>query len=537
MKKVLALVLALVMVLAMVGCSTGSETPASSVSVTVTEPSTSETTETEAEATWDTTKEDEIVLSVMNNYYTSGWKKVAEDYMALHPETTVTIDIVADNDTLFQKFATWFGSEDLTEAADITHINFCGNVGGTDNLLKKNQCYDFTSLLDTVNPYTGTTVRSYLEDVDIQGYSGEYGIYALPFDHVAVAIMVNTTLLKDNGLEVPTTMEDFIKCCETLKANGIDTPILSTAEGAYFISAMGDAALRDTYGEYMVQPGDGTYNESTMAANANYKYDAANLACDKDLKFSGERIAIANTTNGFKTDMAKSIWTEYAKVGPYFNDNFLASSSTEVLSSFEMGNGAFLISGSWNVGVLNSDLLEMGDDAFEWETINFPSYATKPEGWASGEVRSLYALGNTMGIINTQPDNEDHLNRVLDFYMYVYNPQGCATMYETTLNDGYFVQGNPAIKGVELPTELAAKLEGFVQKAPVISELDSTFGKEYYMSEDQGTYQEAFNKMSKGEITVDAFMDAIEPLCQKKLADVIDSNNFDMDPTTKDEAK
>lgn len=535
MKKLLALLLALVMVLAMVGCSSGTKDNDNSSSVTVN--AGDNTLNTDTEATWDTSKQDEIVLSVMNNYYTSGWEKMAEEYMKLHPETTVTIDVVADNDTLIQKFATWFASDDLTDAADITHINFSGNVGGTDGLLQKNQIVDFTSLLDTVNPYTGTTVRSYLEDADIQSYTGSYGMYALPFDHVAVAIMVNKTLLEKNNLSVPTTMEEFIDCCAKLKEAGIETPILATPEGAYFISALGDAAMRDMYGDFLVQTTDGLYNEDTMAANATYKYDPNNPACDKDIKLSGERIAIYNTENDFNTEIGKSIWTEYAKLAPYFNENFMASSSTEVLSSFELQNGAFLISGSWNVGVLNSDVQEMGDDGFEWETIAFPSYATKPEGWATGKIRSLYVMGNTMGIIKTHGDDEDHLNRVIDFYLYCYNPVGCATMYETTLNDGYFVQGNAAIKGVELPADIAAKLEGFIQEAPMRSDLDSTYGKEYCMSEDKGTYMDALNKLASGEVSVDEFVEILRPLCRTKLADDIEMNGYDMDPATKDQMK
>lgn len=543
MKKVLALLLALAMVLALGACSstpapqddsTSQSTPSTSDSVKVDD---STPVEPAAEVNWDTNKKDEIVLSVMNNYYTSGWKKMAEEYTKLHPETTVTVDIVADNDTYLQKFATWFGADDLMDASDIVHINFGGNVGGADNMMLKGQAYDFTDILDTVNPYSGTTVRSYQEEDALSIFTTEHGVYGLPFDHVGVALMVNTDMLKANDLQVPTTMEELLHCCEVLKAAGVETPFLSTAEGEYLVDAMGDAALRDTYGDFLYQTTDGGYDEKTMSANASYKYDANDLMCDNGIKFSGERTAIYIKDNGIQTDKSKSIWAEFAKFGPYLNENFLASASTEVLSSFEMQNGAFLCSGSWNVGVLNKDLQDMGDDAFAWETIPFPSYATKPEGWASGELRSLYSVGNAMGILKTHGEDEDHLNRVVDFYLYVYSPVGCATMFQETLGDGYFVQGNPAIKGVELPADITAKLNGFIQEAPLRSDLKDTYGRNCYMSEDKGTYLEAFNKLCKGEYDAAQFLEAIEPLVTKKVDDNITNNGWDLDPATKDEVK
>ena len=162
MKKLLAMLLVLAMALSMVACSGKSD---NGLSVGV------DDMITDAAPTWDTSKEDEIVISAMSNYYESGWKMMAEEYMKLHPETTVTIDVVADNDTLNQKFVTWFASDDLTDAADITHINFSGIVGGSDLLLERNQAYDFTELIDQVNPYTGTVMRSYLYEEDIADFT------------------------------------------------------------------------------------------------------------------------------------------------------------------------------------------------------------------------------------------------------------------------------------------------------------------------------------------------------------------------------
>ena len=152
MKKILAVLLSVILLLGAFGaCAFAEET-----------------------AKWDTTKKDEIILSVMNNYYTEGWYNAAKKYMELHPETTVTIDVVANNDALSQKFTTWFASDDLSDASDITHINF-GNIR---SMQEKGQCYDFSQILDEINPYTGKAVRDCFEEADIKTYTNEGAVVA-----------------------------------------------------------------------------------------------------------------------------------------------------------------------------------------------------------------------------------------------------------------------------------------------------------------------------------------------------------------------
>ena len=78
--------------------SSASESSATDTSASA-ESSSAASSTSEGSAAWDTSKKDTVVVSVINNFYTAGEKKLAEDYMKLHPETKVVIDVVADNDT------------------------------------------------------------------------------------------------------------------------------------------------------------------------------------------------------------------------------------------------------------------------------------------------------------------------------------------------------------------------------------------------------------------------------------------------------
>ena len=110
-KRLFALVLSVLMVLTLVP-ALGEEAAANAVG-------------------WDTSVEDEIIVTVINGYYTAGEQKLAEEYMALHPETKVTIDVIADNNSYTTKMQTVLADITADTASDIVHSNFLGNVVGS----------------------------------------------------------------------------------------------------------------------------------------------------------------------------------------------------------------------------------------------------------------------------------------------------------------------------------------------------------------------------------------------------------------------
>ena len=550
-KRVLALILAGVMALSLLlsGCGGSTATSESSTAEesSKTEESSqaeeSETNEESSEAAetsdvaWDTSVNDTIVISVINNYYTAGWKLMAEEYTKLHPETKVTVDVVADNSTYTQKMTTWLTADDLSEAADIVHVNFAaGPVGGYNVMFEKDMIYDFNDMLDETNPYdNGNLVRDSFKDSDRALLQNEGRSYALPFDFCGVAIMYNQDMLDEYGIALPTTYEELIAACETLQAAGVEVPIAASSEASWYLSAFADAALRNQEEIFLVQPEDGAYDAETMSANDGFKFDENDWTCDRYTVLSGERVAMYKLENKFTDETTVKVWEQFAAVAKYFTPNYSQAASTDVLSSFELGNSAFLLSGSWNVGVLNADMMELGDDAFEWGTMSFPGYENAPEGFQA-KMRTLYVTGNVMGIIKTQGDG-DHLERVKDFYKFCYCKEGCQKMYEATLNAGNFVQGPAAIVGVELDESLTKKLEGFVQEGSIKGDFGGICGQSGAMSEDEGTYNEALNNLLSGKITAQEFCETISPLCLKSVQDGIEKNGYDLDPSTKDEVK
>ena len=462
---------------------------------------------------------------------------MAEEYMELHPETEVVVDVVPDNDTYLQKMTTWLTSPDLTQAADIVHINFAaGPVGGYRVMYQKNMAYDFTKMLDEPNPYNdGKKVRECFVPEDLPLTKVAEGQFALPFDWVGIAIMYNKSMLDEKGISLPKTYEELDEACAKLRQGGLTSPIAATLEASWYLSSFADSALRHDEYTFLVHPEDGIWDEATMAANRDFVFDENDWTCDRYTVVSGERVAMYQKEKQFVDPKTVAVWDRFANIGKYFQPNYIAAASTEVLTSFELKNAAFLLSGSWNVGVLNSDIKEMGADGFEWGTMAFPPFANPPEGFQAG-MRTLYVVGNTMGIILTQGEG-DHLERVKDFYKFVYNPTNAQKMFETTLNAGNFVQGPPAIIGVKLSEELNQKLEGFVQKGAIKAEFGGVVGQDGVLAADKGQYTENVNKMLAGEITAQEFCTMTQPLFMRNVDDVIEKNGYDLNPATADKAK
>ena len=58
------------------------------------------------------------------------------------------------------------------------------------------------------------------EGVIESAQSADGSLYRLPLYSTCTGLIVNVTLLEENGLDIPTNYEEFVNCCETLQAAG-----------------------------------------------------------------------------------------------------------------------------------------------------------------------------------------------------------------------------------------------------------------------------------------------------------------------------
>lgn len=490
--------------------------------------------------TWDTGKEDEIVLTVVNNYYTAGQKKAAEEYMKLHPETKVTVDVVSDNNAYMTKMTTSF-SGDQADAPDIVHGNFLTQAltGSSWNAAFENGwIMDLTSMLDEENPYNdGKLVRDVFEESDIAialNRTGGDKLGILPFDKIGMAFFYNKDIFEDEGVEVPKTFEELESVCEQFRDKGYEYPISAGAETSWFLNSISDAGYRTIEQIFLVQPGDALWDPVTMADNENFVFDENDLTCDKNLINSDERIMAYKKENGVDTELNETIYSTFGRIAKYFPLNWAQADANQMLTDFESGNAPMLLQASYNAGKVLSDINMLPEkQQFEWATFQLPSFENPPEG-LQATLRGLYVLGNEISIIHKE--DEDHMARVKDFYKYMYSPDGAQMIYEETLANGNFIQGPSVIKGVVLDEELQEKLDGFIPEG-TSRDWETINGFTRVTEANKPVFYDLVNKFSMEEINASEFLEQLQPMYDEYNEEAIETAGYDLDPTTADTAK
>lgn len=531
-KKLVALLMTLTMTAAMLaGCGGNADTPNDNQDTPAADAG--DTADETSDAAWDTSKQDEIIVSVINGYYTAGEKKLAEEYTKLHPETKVTIDVIADNNSYNTKMQTILSSSDKTGTSDIVHSNFYAEVAGDGaSAISSGQLFDMATILDMDHPYQDGKVRDMFDEnvlTEMYNRASGVGLMALPFDKCGISFYYNKTAFEAAGLEAPKTWEDLLKVCETFRENGVKNPVTVSSEASWILASLADAGFRGQEYDFLVQPGDAIWDEATMAANKDFKFDENDMSCDLFTVSSTERMMMAKEDGIIFSDVSKTAWTEFANLAKYFPENYIAGGA-DTVTEFETQLSPILLSGSWNVGLILDDLNQMPEDQqFEWATFNVPGFANAPEGFGS-EMRGLYTLGNVMGILPKGDD--DHDARVLDFYLYWYSQQGAQTCYEETLSNGNYVQGPAMIKGVTLSEELNEKLAGFIVGGPVKGFSSELIGMSQTTEGDRSVHNDLINKFIAGSIDLDTFLNGMNDVMHNYTLSQMENGGYDLDPTT-----
>jgi raffinose/stachyose/melibiose transport system substrate-binding protein len=182
------------------------------------------------------------------------------------------------------------------------------SFGGTDtkDFVKTGNILDLTPILAELG------LQDKFNSLDEFTVDGK--VYGLPLAGYAEGVFYNKKMFADNGLKVPTTWDEFLKVCETLKSKKI-TPIALAGKDAWVINMLTNTLWVHSAGIDAI-PG--------VVAGTN-KWTDADLA------------------DGFKK-------LEELTKKKYFNDGALAIGYDEQKNKFAKGEAAMSVDGSWSGG-------------------------------------------------------------------------------------------------------------------------------------------------------------------------------------------
>lgn len=202
---------------------------------------------------------------------------------------------------------------------------------------------NLVALDDVVTDWSG------FSDLALTGASSRSDgkLYAVPQGVQTAQVYYNKTIFAEHGLSVPTTWDEFLAACQTLKAAGV-TPIAMPG---------GVAAQTSLAGE--------VFGNARRGADA---FATRFVAGETDLTDPDNVAAIQLV----------------ADLQPYLNDNVTSVTLDEAVTLFATGQAAMFASGTWQV----AGFANLGTK-LEYGTFNAPANAD----WPSKEVTVAYADG------------------------------------------------------------------------------------------------------------------------------------------------
>ena len=208
-------------------------------------------------------------------------------------------------------------------------------------------------------------------------------IFAVPFAAVSHFVYYNKAIFAENNIEVPTTFEEFLAVCETLKGLGIQ-PLSNGIAANWDIL---ECVLCGMIPNYIT---------------------------------AEERLAYESGEKKLNDETWIRIYSDFAKLVPYFPEAYASIDNDNANVMFGLGQSAMLIDGSWSYGTLAGDDYDVDVGFF-----SIPA----PEGLAAG-----FSLHPDFGIAGNAAS--EHPEEVKAFLEWIASVDG-ATVTASVIPDGF----------------------------------------------------------------------------------------------------
>ncbi len=295
MKKLLALILALAMCLSLVACGSSS---------------TSDSSTTGDSASGDGETLEIMMVGTTSDAYIEGYNQVISDFNETNEYgVTVEVEYISNSDYK-TKLTTLMASDAEPD------IIFTWELGYLENFVDGGKIVDLQPYLDEDEEWAESFNEGMLEQLT---YDGD--VYGIPTQQSACVMFYNKDIFEEYGLEVPTTYDEYLEICETLKAAGI-TPVslASTADDAWLVS------------QYIQQ-----------LANGIAGYDLFDSLKNGEGAWNDEAFIEAGNLFAAEVDAG------------YYEDGFTGVGSTEAELLFQTGQAAMYFNGCWEISNLDED--------------------------------------------------------------------------------------------------------------------------------------------------------------------------------------
>ncbi|NMC29676.1 MAG: extracellular solute-binding protein [Pelolinea sp.] len=295
----------------------------------------------------------------------SDWQKMADDYMAAHPNVNIEITVL-ENEAFKTKLTT------VLQSGEVPDIFQSWGGGTLKEQIDAGLLKDITADLDA----DGGAWRNTFAPGALAVFSSDGKNYGVPWDMGMVGWWYNKDLFAQAGITAtPTTWSEFLECVQKLKDAGI-TPI-SLGEG-------------DTW--------TGMHIWSYLATRIGGEA-AFTAAADRTGSFTDPAFVQAGVELKKLIDMQP------------FQDGYLGATHDEMQATFGNGKAAMELSGQWAPSVQKANSADL-EGVKNLGMFNFPAV----EGGA-GDITDVIGGGNGFAI------GKDAEPEAIDFVKYLTSQQ------------------------------------------------------------------------------------------------------------------
>ncbi|MDD3174016.1 MAG: extracellular solute-binding protein [Herbinix sp.] len=160
--------------------------------------------------------DEQVTITLLNKYPEEGYVEYFEgaiaDFEKANPNIKIKMENVSDA-AMKDKLSV------LASGGDMPDIYFSWSGEYLKKFVRAEKAIDLTSYLQADPDWANGFLPAFLNESTFDDKT-----YAIPYRSSVLYMVYNKKVFADNGLETPTTWDEFLTVCDTLKTNGI-TPI------------------------------------------------------------------------------------------------------------------------------------------------------------------------------------------------------------------------------------------------------------------------------------------------------------------------
>ncbi|MFI3215139.1 MAG: extracellular solute-binding protein [Eubacteriales bacterium] len=372
-KKLVSVLLATAMVFSLVACGGTQEESVATDSVATTEESTEEATEEVA-----TSSEEQIVIQVFSGQpdRTTGQgmveQMIFDNYMAENPNVVIEVEALDDENykTKFKAYASGTNMPDL--------VNVWGQPGFLDEVID-------AGLIAELNP--DDYVDYNFVEGSLGGFSKDGKLYGLPRNTDVMGFFYNKAIFDECGVEIPTTYDEYLAACKTIKENGYIPVAFDGADGWPMTIYVNDVYQKltgvESYDKSLNSVLTGDYSDPNWTKAMELTMDAVDAgAFQAGYETTDYGTSLNLFTNGQSAMYYMGSWEMSMATNENISEEIRENIGAFAMPAVDGGAGAATDIRAWNGGgfsvTANSDVKE--------EAIKLLNYMMEPDNYFSRRV-------------------------------------------------------------------------------------------------------------------------------------------------------